>query len=385
MERERIRLGAGISIFRERRSWLLDLNLGAGRIRKSLKTTSKWEALQWVVWMQPDGKPPIPSNERFKPADTPMLFQRPVPVINVVKLGEVRCVGPGISIEDACGKYLEYLAKTKSDSPDHIKNVGSQIRMFAKSAKIDRVQQIEARHIIDWLNSFAEKTAGTRKQKLWILRTWLNWCITMKYITSNPSEGIATPRVKRGKVKYLSFDEVHELLKASAGTPFEHIIKVAVYSGMRLDEILVIEPTDVDLKARWLNLGDTKTDRPRDIPLLDQAVAAFEAFVKNGGFGFVECGNTRDNLKAVFAAAKISGTDKFKLLRRTFVTHALLNEIDPYVVARWSGHDINVQQKNYAGYRRSDRPLEFTWCGKRIPRSGRLDPHGDEGDKQGSP
>lgn len=384
MERERIRLGAGISIFRERRSWMLDLNLGAGRIRKSLKTTSKWEALQWVASMQPDDKSAIPPIERFKAVDTPMVFQRPVPVINIANTEKVRRVEPGVSIEDACTKYMEFLT-TKNDDSAHIKNVGGQIRMFARFAKIDRVEQIETRHIIDYLASFAKSAPRTRRQKLWTLRTWLTWCKTLKFITADPTEGIAAPRIKRGKVTYLSFDEVTRLLKACAGTQFENIVKAALYSGMRLDEILRLEPADVDLKAKWLNLGVTKTSWPRDVPIFDQAVEAFDTFIKAGGFGFKESGNTRENLNAVFGAAEISGKDKFKIIRRTFVTNALLNGIDPYIVARWAGHDIQTQQKHYAGYRRSDRPLELTWFGMAVPKSGRLDPPNEGGDKQGPP
>lgn len=384
MERERIPLGAGIAIYRERRSWLLDLNLGGTRIRRSLRTVCKWDALQLVASMRPDDKPIIPPADRFKGENLRLPSNKAIPVVNIANPRTVFIVQAGITIEDACSKYLNYL-KTKGDDIDHIKNVGGQIRMFARFAKVERVQQIEPHHIVEYLNSFAGKAARTRRQKLWTLRTWLNWCIVIRFCTTDPTAGLASPRIKRGRVKYLSFDEVARLFQASAGTEFDAIIKAAVYSGMRLDEILAMEPTDIDLRARWLNLGETKTDRPRDIPILDQAVPTFEAFLKDGGFGFEECGNTRKKLKAVFSAAQISGRDKFKLLRRTFVTHALLNEIDPYVVARWSGHDVHVQQRDYAGYRRSDRPLEFTWCGKRIPRSGRLDRDGTEGDKQGPP
>lgn len=382
MERDRIILGPGIAIFREWNCWLLDLSMGKKRVRKSLKTDDKWKALEFVAQAHQRAEPFTPASERFAPAQQgnqvhlagfqgPDIFRppgmAPAPVIPRVVARPV----PRTTIDEAITLYTSYLRDNKSDSPEHVQNVGNQIRMFRTFAKLDRMDQIEARHIVEYLNSFAGKAARTRRQKLWTLRTWLRWCIKLGFRSSDPTDGLSPPRIKRKKVRYLSFEEVGRLLAASEGTPVDDALKAALYTGLRFKELRNLDLSDVDLKARWLNLERTKTDRPRDIPIFDQSLRCFQRFVRQGTFGITKSGYWDRQLKAVFKKAQVLEPG-FKILRRTFATNLLLLGVEQYVVAQWDGHDLSTQERHYAGYRRSDQPMRITWFGKRIPKDGRL-------------
>lgn len=392
MELERIRLGPGVSLYRERVSWLLDLRLeGGGRLRKSMGK-NRWKAIETTARAAGEGalggNVSKPLDERFQGPSAnivplgfvgPEVF-RPKPPPGTIPLSPIvlpRAAPviarplPGISIEEAIFKYTAYLRDTKGDEPDHVKNVGGQIRMLQEFTKLDRVEQIEPRHIVEYLNSFASAAAGTRRQKLWTIRTWAKWCRTMGWIGRDPTEGISPPRIKRKKVRYLTFDEVERLLKASKRTPIEDHIKVAIYSGLRFKELRCLDHRDVDVKGRWLNLENTKTDRPRDIPIFDQCYPAFRRFMKERTFGITKSGYWERQFKSVFEKAKLLHPG-FRVLRRTFATHLLLEGIEQYIVAQWDGHDLSTQERYYAGYRKSDRPLVFTWFGKRVPKDGRL-------------
>jgi integrase len=400
MEIERIRLGPGVSLYRERVSWLLDLTLeGGGRLRKSMGK-NRWKAIEETARAAGEGNLPKPPAERFQPAqqgtETSVTFTgpavylpKPPPGVTplaprpqvVARPAETPQVRRGISIEEAVSKYTTYLLKTKGDDPDHVDNVGGQIRMLQDHFKLDRVEQIEPHHIVEYLNSFADGPPSTRRQKLWTIRTWLRWCRAMRWISSDATEGISPPRVKRKKVRYLTFEEVERLLKASKGTPIKDHIKVALYTGLRAKELRSLDPADVDLKGRWLNLENTKTGRPRDIPIFDQCYPAFRRFMKERTFGITKSGYWERQFKEVFEKANLPQPG-FRILRRTFATHLLLEGIEQYIVAKWDGHDLRTQERHYAGYRRSDRPMKFTWFGKIVPKDGVLEiPKPKKGDR----
>ena len=92
----------------------------------------------------------------------------------------------------------------------------------------------------------------------------------MGHISSNPVRSVSKPSEPRGRVRYLSKDELAKLSDAckASRNPFLYTILVlAVSTGMRLGEIRNLRKSDVDLPRSRIILQMTKNGERRAVPL----------------------------------------------------------------------------------------------------------------------
>ena len=86
---------------------------------------------------------------------------------------------------------------------------------------------------------------------------------------------ITKPREPRGRVRFLSDQERHQLLKAcqASENPYLHtIVVLALATGARREELLGVRWPDVDLKRGTLTFHETKNGERRVVPLTGQAL-----------------------------------------------------------------------------------------------------------------
>ncbi len=107
-------------------------------------------------------------------------------------------------------------------------------------------------------------------------------------ITGNPLKSVRRPRNNPGRERRLLAGEEQRLLSAAedavSGYMFPAII-IALETAMRRSEILRIEHSHLSEAHRTLRIPQTKTHRPRTVPLSDRAIFAIRdlmiAFSKN--------------------------------------------------------------------------------------------------------
>lgn len=392
MERERIPLAPGVSLYREGLVWMVDFFMKGDRMRKSLRTQDRWKALGLVAsYMGRDGTtaPVTPPAERFAAPQAnvlplgvtgPAVFQlRPppgfVPLSPHAQAAVMVHASTGAAVKDAIDEYLADQDGMMGNSKAHTKNVRKQLEKFVAHAGVTRVEQIGTKHVRAYLNACATQgqSAKTRKDKLGILGAWMRWCRSMKYVAADPTEGMKAPRVRTGDVRYLTSAEVTKLLQAAEGSRVEVLIKMGLFTGLRRKELLGLTAEQIDLTGRSIRLKSSKTLRTRSVPVFDQTLPVIMRLPRTGKlFEISASGYLCRQVREVFAAAGLQGLG-LQTLRRTFATHLLLAGVDPYHVARWLGHDITVQQRHYGGFRQDDRPMELRWFGAPIPKSGVLE------------
>lgn len=138
-------------------------------------------------------------------------------------------------------------------------------------------------------------SAETQRGALRTLHALLNYAIWKRLILANPLAAVpaemrpkkVTPRQRQQAHRYLKVEEIKALLEAATDT-YRPVFFLAVWTGMRMSEILGLTWCDVDLKDKVLHVSmqpsraskghaaervAVKTDLPRDIDLDDDVVA----------------------------------------------------------------------------------------------------------------
>lgn len=148
---------------------------------------------------------------------------------------------------------------------------------------------------------------------------------------------------------------------------------LAFYSGMRLEELLGLQPVHLarpelkvrQVRSKWGLYDRTKNFKPRDVYLVEHAWPIIEP-LRFGKFLFEQVSgepHKDGNImrRYLLAAHKIAGIEPIKTRnpwRATYISIALMNEIRDDLVAQQTGHDVLTLRKHYAGFipKRTDRP-----------------------------
>lgn len=276
-----------------------------------------------------------------------------------------------ISVDRAIEKYLVVQSGTRGNSKDHVRNVELQLRKFVEHAKAANVNDVSREHVEEYLASLSEQSPKTRKDKLGIIAGWLRWARGRNYLSTNPADGVETAIVSPGEIIFHTAAEVQALLKVAEGLESENFLKVTLYTGIRKSEIFRLQGEWVHIEEREIVLPAPSTKlkkRRRIIPILDQVLPAFLQLPRKGLL-FPLSARSGWSDRIFMKLARKSGIKVgFQSLRRTFVTHTLLNGVEPFVAARWAGHDAVVQQERYAGL--PGEPLRMTFYGRGLVRHG---------------
>jgi integrase len=390
-ERERYRIGRRISIYREWRMWMLDASFPNGdRLRCSLKTQEEPEAFKRAHLFL------LEWSKIYR--DFPLSFQNDLLWDSIkqeitsedLESAFTKALGSRLpaqkSVEDSITEYLAFQTGTKSNDEDWVRNVGGQLRMFVTFSGVKTIQEITSQIIANYLADCTTKgqKPKTRKEKLGIIRAWLEWGMRFpKYVTENVADAVPVPVVAKQDVVYLTSEEIGKVLKAVQGDLIAPLVACAIYGGLRREELAQLEAEDVNLAKRVLRVRNkeswsVKTKRARNVPIFDQLAPFLEGLPSKGSIFVAERGGpwvknldrlserVRELLEPVVGHEKA----QLQVLRHTFVTHCLLSGVDPYVVARWAGHDVRIQQDRYAGYALGEEPLSLTYKTKKLDRQG---------------
>jgi integrase len=185
------------------------------------------------------------------------------------------------------------------------------------------------------------------------------------YVYDNPCRGVTLPRVNNKITRCLT-DEQEKRLLAACSECFRPIVVTALFSGMRLGEILDLRWGDVDLDTGILTVVHGKGEKMRHIPMvpeLKEALGAIDRTVSADGaaspwiFNNPETGTRWVDTKKQWARAlRISGIREFRFhdLRHTFASRLVQRGVPLKAVQELLGHaDIKMTMR-YAHLAQSD-------------------------------
>jgi integrase len=197
----------------------------------------------------------------------------------------------------------------------------------------------------------------TVANELAVLRHLLRLAKRWGYLDAVPE--VVLPKRPEGRLRYLEPGEITQLLDACAQSRNPHlraIVVLAVHTGMRKGEILGLEWGRVDLASARITLLQTKSGKPRGIPMnraVYDALVALEPssaartgplFRRGSGTGW---GQIRTAFDTALTRAKITGF-RFHDLRHTAASHLVMRGATLQEVKELLGHADLTMTLRYA-------------------------------------
>ena len=187
-------------------------------------------------------------------------------------------------------------------------------------------------------------------------------------LKTNPAEDLRPPRAWKVLPRYLSVEEVDQLIAQPdvtipRGLRDRALIELLYATGMRVSELIALRPGDIHLDASYLTCTG-KGDKQRIVPMGDQAASWVERYVREarttllgkrrsprlfvnargGGPGLTRVGFWKI-LKGYARQAGLSSTLSPHTLRHSFATHLLDRGADLRAIQMMLGHaDLSTTQ-----------------------------------------
>ena len=224
---------------------------------------------------------------------------------------------------------------------------GSLMLAEITSAKISDYQSLRIREGVK---------PATILRELSILRHAINLAVQWEWVEKNPFSKVKLEQPNNKIERWITIEEEKRLLDASLPW-LKDIIIFALNTGMRQDEILSLQWSQVDLFRRTVSLLITKNKEKRTTPL-NQTV--YELLKDNSkvrhisGYVFPSQAGTKIDasnlLKTFYSARKRADLEdvRFHDLRHTFATRLVQAGVDLSVVKELLGHKSITMTMRYA-------------------------------------
>lgn len=190
-----------------------------------------------------------------------------------------------------------------------------------------------------------------------MLRKAVDWNMAPEYAITELRKVKTLPE-RNQRLRYLSLEEIARLLRKATGR-LRVFLVVALYTGMRKNEILTLRWKQIDRKAMLVHLeqGDTKTGKRRSIPLHPEALEAIDSIVRHLEATHVfwsEKKGPKAHMTMLYCqlryALKQAKIKDFRLhdCRHTFASHLVMNGTPLAVVKELLGHANITMTLRYA-------------------------------------
>ncbi|HOO04340.1 MAG TPA: tyrosine-type recombinase/integrase [Methanomassiliicoccales archaeon] len=165
------------------------------------------------------------------------------------------------------------------------------------------------------------------------------------------------PRAKKRNPRYLTEAQMKHLCKASRDFREYALLKILCTTGLRLNELRMLNISDVDLNLRRLTVRHAKRDKEREIPLSEDVCKLIATYISkyHNRPGLTEPlfisakGNRwsahaiQANIKRCAERAKLKEKVTPHVLRHSFATAMLGNGCDLFHISHMLGHsDIST-------------------------------------------
>ena len=110
-----------------------------------------------------------------------------------------------------------------------------------------RLDQLRPHAVQGFVNGLGLSPASVRLAYK-VLHMALEKAVDLEYIARNPAARCELPRLEQKEIRPLEDQEVCALVAAAQGGPLEHLVNVALFTGLRLSELLGLTWDAVDFK-----------------------------------------------------------------------------------------------------------------------------------------
>lgn len=165
-------------------------------------------------------------------------------------------------------------------------------------------------------------------------------------------------KADEARIRFLTDAEAVRLINACP-KDLRALVQAALLTGARYGELTAMQVQDVDLRAERIYIHQSKSGRPRHIPLNPEGAALFRELVKGKTGGALVFARSDGlawgknyHVRPLIAAcgnAKIQPGVAFHELRHTYASHLAQVGVDLLTISKLLGHaDTRITSKHYA-------------------------------------
>ena len=213
----------------------------------------------------------------------------------------------------------------------------------------------------------AAKTANDKRARqstanriLTVLKAILNKAYADGYITGNTTWSKVKPfeNVDEARIRFLTDAEAQRLVNACPAD-LRALVRAALLTGARRGELAALNAADVNLRTAQIYVAESKSDKPRHIPLNPEGLEHFRdaiagktgdqlVFTRKDGAAWGHNYHVRA-LKIACEVAKVKPMVSFHELRHTYASHLANAGVDLLTISKLLGHsDTRITAKHYA-------------------------------------
>ena len=221
---------------------------GGGTIRKKTVTRSGKEYTYWEAWLTVGRDPGTGKQiQRSFTGKTQKEVREKMQAAAVAVNEGVYTAPQRMTV----GQWMDvwasdYLGAVK---PSTVRNYRDLIRLHIKPALgAVRLQDLHAHTVQNFINGI-DRAPATVRLICGVLSAALEKAMELDYIPQNPVKRCTLPRKEQQEIHPLDDVEVTALLEAAQGGELEYLITVALFTGMRMSELLGLTWDCVDYNS----------------------------------------------------------------------------------------------------------------------------------------
>lgn len=248
----------------------------------------------WISWTDAQGR------RRCRKTDAQNITQaKQIRSAELLRVEQAKILGHQPPGKDTFGevaeKYLKYQhARLQPKSYAREEGILRVHLTRFNSLALSSIRKVDIQRYVT--EASAERSASSVQKELVVLKHLFSLAVEWEVIQVNPATGVKPPKLPAGRVRYLQPTELRALLEASRDG-LREIVALAVSTGMRRGEVLVLRFLDVDLSNRRIMLPQTKNGDGRVVYLNDMAAQVFES---------IEWGRPTDRIFADWTPSRVS-------------------------------------------------------------------------------
>lgn len=183
--------------------------------------------------------------------------------------------------------------------------------------------------------------------------SYVKACLTRAYLDGHVSSDEAWRRLRKFKgadaarISWLTTDQCKRLINACE-PDFRSVVHAALQTGARWSELRALQVRDYDAASGTINILESKSGKPRRVPLTDEGQKAFESWTAGKAESALIFTDRNDaewgshdqvrRMSDACAAAKIEPAAGFHTLRHSYASSLVQAGVSLAIVAEALGH-----------------------------------------------
>ena len=195
-------------------------------------------------------------------------------------------------LENYLTGFKRYALHEKEMNMKMVKEVISSVKRLDKFTKASLLTALNTENIRNYLYTQKELRIWAprtfRNQRLY-LKIFFNYCVSHHYLKKNPIDAIARPKLPQTLPRFLTSKQVNKLLIELEFCEWRYeleryrnktIIYTFLFTGMRLNELVNLQISDVNMIDREIIVRKGKGKKQRMIPIHSNLFSILEQYFK---------------------------------------------------------------------------------------------------------